>query len=68
MSKLTLDDYKECKANCKCFFGVYDMRKTYGICLACRDLYHKIDTLIAERKVYNQGRESINNKGGKHHE
>ena len=48
MSKLTLDDYKECKANCNCFFGVYDMRKTYGICLACRDLYHKMNTLLVQ--------------------
>jgi hypothetical protein len=26
------------------------------------------DTLLADRQVYNQHRESINNKGGKHHE
>lgn len=54
MSKLILDDYKECKANCKCFrvsrFGVYDMRKTYGICSACRKFYHKIlvNTLLVQ--------------------
>ena len=66
MSKLILDDYKECKANCKCFFGVYDMRKTYGICSACRDFYHKVNTLLVQTEdiINNTTNGKITTEGG----